>query len=167
MADGISIEFETKEVESMIKGLLKKVHNPEKLMRTFKRWIHVQTMLMLGEGMPRPDKGMVRGVKWPKLKESTVKQKKALVKRGKAIVAERPMVRTGDFRDSLKVLESNKKGFVYGTRIKKNGFAYPGHHNKGNFPWLFLNKQDYAQMAKATTDYLKGKLKGYKSYTKG
>ncbi len=165
MADGISIEFETREVESMIKGLLKKVHNPVKLMKTLERWIHAQTMKMF-RGR-RPDKGMIRGVKWSKLKESTVKAKKALVKRGKAIVAARPMVRTGRTRDSLKVLESNKKGFVYGTRVKEKGFAYPGHHNKGNFPWLFLNKQDYAQMAKATTDYLKGKLRNYKSYTKG
>lgn len=165
MADGISIEFETKEVESMIKGLLRKVNNPDKLMKLFKRWIHAQTMKMF-RGR-RPDKGMIRGAKWPKLKESTVKQKKALVKRGKAIVAARPMVRTGKTRDSLKVLESNKKGFVYGTRVKEKGFAYPGHWNKGKFPWLFLNKQDYAQMAKATTDFLKGKLKNFKAYTKG
>jgi len=164
MADTLNIEFETKEVESMIKQLLRKVENPKKLMSTLERWIHAQTMKMF-RGR-RPDKASIRGVKWPALQPSTVKQKKALVKRGKAIVADRPMVRTGKLRDSLKVLEKNNKGFVYGTRIKKKGFAYPGHWNAEKFPWLFLRKQDYAQMAKATTDYLKDRLKNYKHYTK-
>lgn len=166
MADGLTMSLETKEVETMIKALLKKVNNPAPLMKVLKRWMHSQTMKMFRG--KRPDTKGVRGVKWPKLKPATLKAKKALVKRGKAIVAHRPMVRTGELRDSLKVLESSKKGFVYGTRVKsKKNFPYPGHWNKGKFPWLFLNKQDYAQMAKATTDYLKGKLKGHKSYTKG
>lgn len=166
MADGISIQFETKEVESMIKALLKKVNNPRKLMKTLERWIHAQTMKMF-RGR-RPDKTSIRGVKWPRLKDSTVKAKKALVKRGKAIVADRPMVRTGELRDDLKTLQSNKRGFEYGTRLKsRKNFPYPGHWNRGKFPWLFLKKQDYAQMALATTDFLKGKLKNFKAYTKG
>ena len=164
MADGLTIEMETKEVESLIKSLLRKVNNPSRLMKTFERWIHAQTMKMF-RGR-RPDKTAIRGVKWPALKESTVKQKKALVKRGKAIVADRPMVRTGKLRDSLKILERTRKGFLYGTRIMKKGFAYPGHWNTNKFPWLFLRKQDYAQMAKATTDYLKDRLKNYKEYTR-
>jgi len=165
MADTFTIEMETKEVETLIARLLKKVNNPGELMRTLERWLHAQTMKMF-RGR-RPDKAVIRGVKWDPLKPSTVKQKKALVKRGKAIVADRPMVRTGKLRDSLKVLERSKKGFEYGTRINNKGFSYGGHWNASKFPWLFLKKQDYAQMAKATTDYLSGILKNYKRYTRG
>ena len=165
--DDFSIQFETRETERMIKELLKKVNNPKKLMITLQRWLHSRTMKMF-RGR-RPDTKGVRGVKWPKLKPATVKTKKALVKRGKAIVAHRPMVRTGRLRDSLKVLKSNKKGFEYGTKVKskRDDFPYPGHWNKGKFPWLFLKKQDYIQMTQATTDFLKGKLKSFKAYTKG
>lgn len=163
MADSLSIDFETKETVKKIDILLKRVGSPKELMTTLKRWIHAETMRML-RGR-RPDKIPIRGEKWKPLKESTVKQKKALVKRGKAIVADRPMVRTGKLRDSLKVLNSNLKGFEYGTRVKsKKGFAYPGFHNAANFLWLFLRERDYQQMALATTDYLKGKLKNFKTY---
>lgn len=161
--DGIQIEFQTTQVESKIRDLLNKVENPSKLLKTLERWIHAQTMKMF-RGR-RPDKTIVREMKWPALQPSTIKQKKALVKRGKAIVADRPMVRTGELRDSLKILNSDRRGFEYGTKTTKNGFAYPGHWNRGKFPWLFLTNQDYAQMASATTDFLKDSLKNFKSYT--
>jgi phage gpG-like protein len=163
MANGLSIDFETQETERMITALLRKVERPRRLMKNVERWVHSQTMRMF-RGR-RPDKVPIRGVKWRPLKESTVKQKKALVKRGKAIVADRPMVRTGKLRDSLKVLNSNPKGFEYGTRVKsKNGFAYPGFHNIGDFLWLFLRERDYQQIVLMATDYLRGNLKNFKSY---
>ena len=161
--DTFEIIMETKEVEGMLKRLLSRVENPRRLIETLKKWVHSQTMLMF-RGR-RPDNSIVRGVKWPKLKPETVKHKKALVKRGKAIVADRPMVRTGRMRDSLKVLSSDGKGFVYGTNTKsKKGFPYPGHWNTKKFPWLFLTKKDYAQLTKATIDYLNGHLKSFKTY---
>jgi len=164
MADGISITAETKEVEAMIFRLAKKVENPATAMKTVQRWIKAQTMKMF-RGR-RPDTSGVRGVKWPKLAPSTIKQKKALVARGKALVAHRPMVRTGDLRDSIKVLEKTKTGFLFGSRKKsKKGFPYPGHHNASKFPWLFLTKQDYVQVSRIFTDYLKDQLKNFKNYT--
>lgn len=163
MSDNLSIDFETRQVEQLISGLIKKTNNPKELLDVIKKWIHVQTMRMfIGR---RPDSTMVRGVSWPRLKESTIDQKRQLVKKGKAIVAARPMVRTGKLRDSIKVLKSSKTGFVYGTTVmSKKGFKYPGHWNSTKFRWLFLTKKDYSQMFRMTVDFFKGRLKNHKSY---
>lgn len=164
--DSLDIHIETKEVETMLQGLLGKVERPKILLKNVQRYVHAQTTKMF-RGR-RPDTSGVRGVKWPKLKASTIKAKRAKVARGKGLVAARPMVDTGKTRDTLKVLESNKKGFVYGTKTKsKKGFAYPGHHNKGKFPFIFLTKTDFAQITKMTVDYLNSVMKTFKSYTKG
>jgi len=160
----MSIEFETKEVEQMISVLLKKVNRPKQLLKTLERVVNAATKKMF-RGR-RPDNSMVRGVKWPKLKDSTIKQKKAKIKRGKAI-ATRPMVETGETRDSLKVLERTNSGFVYGTLVKsKKGFQYPAHQSK-RFPFLFLRKQDYLQFERATVDFLKDQLRNFKTYVSG
>jgi hypothetical protein len=60
-------------------------------------------------------------------------------------------------RDSLTVLKTTDRGFVYGTNIKSNkGFSYPGFHNsKGGRKFLFLTKEDFAQMIQIVIDYLK------------
>lgn len=164
MSTGLNIDFETTQVEKAIAKTISKLNNPTPLLNLMKRWIHAQTMKMfIGR---RPDRTPVRGVSWPRLKQSTINQKKQLVKKGKALVADRPMVRTGKLRDSLKVLQSNKNGFTYGTTAKsKKGFQYPGHWNIGKFKWLFLNKNDYAQIVKMTVDFLKDRLKNHKNYT--
>lgn len=163
MADGLSVEIETKEVEAMLHRLLVKVEKPKELMKNLQRLVHALTMKMFRG--KRPDTAPVRGVKWPKLKESTLKAKRAKVKRGKSLVAARPMVDTGKTRDTLKVLEDKGDGFVYGTRTKSNkGFAYPGFHNKGRFPFLFLTKQDFAQIQSMTVDFLEDKMQNFKKY---
>ena len=41
---------------------------------------------------------------------------------------------------------------------------YPGFHNTGKFPFIFLTKTDYAQIQKMTVDYLDGVMKSFKSY---
>lgn len=164
MADGLSIEMETKEVEKMVSRLLKKVKRPTKLLLTLERIVNAVTKKMF-RGR-RPDNNVVRGQRWPKLKEETIKQKRAKVKRGKAI-ATRPMVETGALRDSLKVIDRSSRGFSYGTNKRsKKGFPYPAHQNQ-RFPWLFLRKQDYLQFEKATVDFLKDSLKNFKSYISG
>lgn len=163
MADSISIEIETKEVEAMLTRLLKKVERPAVLLKNIERLVHALTMKMF-RGR-RPDTAPVRGVKWPKLKESTLKAKRAKVKRGKSIVAARPMVDTGKTRDTLKVLNRDSKGFTYGTRTKSNrGYPYPGHWNKSKFPFLFFTKTDFAQLSRMTVDYLDGVMKSFKNY---
>jgi hypothetical protein len=162
MADGFSIHYESAEVQAMTNRLLGKVQHPGPLMNTIKRYTKAITMKMF-RGR-RPDNAPVRGVRWPKLKDSTIKSKKAKMKRGKAI-ATRPMVETGKTRDSLKVLESSKRGFLFGTRHTNKGFPFPGMHNAGRFPFLFYEKKDYAQMVRMTIDHLKDSLKGFKSYS--
>ena len=164
MADGLSIRVETKEVERMITKLWRKVDNPAPLLRTSMSWIKALTMMMF-RGR-RPDTSGVRGVKWPKLKKSTIKAKKAKVARGKAVVAARPMVETGRLRDSIKVIQKSKRGFLFGSTVNENGFAYPAYHNANRFPWLFLRREDYAQLTRMTVDYLDGKLKRFKSYVR-
>ncbi len=162
----ITIDLETKEVQTMLNKLLRKVENPKKLMRNVQRWLHYLTMKMF-RGR-RPDTTGVRGVKWPKLARSTVKSKKAKVKRGRSIVAARPMVDSGELRDSLKVLEEDRfGGFVYGSRKKsKEGFSYGGHHNAGKFPWLFIKRREYTQIQSMVVDYLEDKMRNFKTYAK-
>ena len=164
MSDSLSIELETKEVEAMLTGLLRKVEKPKPLMKNIQRLVRALTMKMF-RGR-RPDTAAVRGVKWPKLKPETIKAKRAKVKRGKSLVAARPMVDTGRTRDSLKVLsEFPDGGFVYGTRTKtRKGFSYPGFHNKGRFPFIFLRKEDFDQITSMTVDYLEGVMKNFKNY---
>jgi len=170
MADGITITFEDKEVESMIIKLLKKVKNPKALMRQVEKYVHAVTMQMFRG--TRPDTKGKRGQVWEKLKPETIKQKAALKKRGLAIEIHRPLVRKGDARDSLKVLESHKKGFTYGTKIKsKKGFPYMGAHQVGDAKnpkriSIFLRNHDLRQIIKMTVDYLKGLEVKYKSYIK-
>jgi len=162
----IAIELETKEVQSMLNKLLRKVENPKKLMRNVQRWLHYLTMKMF-RGR-RPDTTGVRGVRWPQLSMSTIKSKRAKVKRGRSIVAARPMVDTGELRDSLKVLsEDTKGGFVYGSRKKsKGGFSYGGYHNAGKFPWLFIKRREYAQIQSMVVDFLEDKMRNFKTYAK-
>jgi len=170
MPDGITITFEKKEAERLINKLLKRVKNPRKLVKTWKKYVAAVTFQMF-KGR-RPDTSPRRGVKWPKLAKSTLKQKAALRKRGKAIEIQRPLVRTGDMRDSLKVLKETNKGFVYGTRIKsRKGFSYAGVHNVGGKmgrppmrKWLFLSDHDWRQIVKMAIDYLNGNLKAHRSY---
>ena len=168
MADGITITYEKKEAEALINRLLKRVQRPKELISTWERYVHAATMQMF-RGR-RPDTSGVRGERWPKLAEKTRWQKAALRKRGMAIETDRPLVRTGEMRDSLKVLSRTEKGFVYGTRLRsKKNYPYPGIHNVGgeNLPprrWLFLNDHDWRQIVKMAIDYLKGELKAYRSY---
>jgi len=172
MADGITIKFEDAEVESMIKKLLRRVQNPKKLMLQVQKYVHAVTMQMLGSKQKRADVGGRRGQVWEKLKPKTIQQKANLYKLGKAIEIHRPLVRTGAARDSLKVLESQAKGFTYGTDIKsKTGFPYMGVHQKGDAKnpqrkSIFLNNHDLRQVVKMTVDYLKGVGIKYKGYLK-
>ncbi len=170
--DSLDIHIETKEVETMLQGLLKKVENPKKLMKLLRRVTLALTMNMF-TATPRPDTKGRRGVKWPKLKQRTINRRKAILANPKSKIklagkaTSRPMVMTGKLRDSIKVLEENKRGFAIGTREKtKKGFAYPGYHNKGRFPFLFLSKQDLVMFQSATIDFLQDNLKSFKNYMK-
>ena len=170
MADGFTISFEDEQVERLIIRLLRKVKSPKKLMDQVKRYVHAVTMQMYrGE---RPDTKAKRGQTWAKLKPETIRQKAALKRRGKAIEIHRPLVRTGKARDSLKVLQDNPKGFIYGTKIRSNkGFPYMGVHQKGDSKnpqrkSIFLNRHDLRQVVKMTIDYLKDKEFGFKKYVK-
>lgn len=169
MADGITIEFESKDVERLLSKILFKVKKPARLMRQLQRYVNAVTRQMF-RGR-RPDNGGVRGQKWAKLKKSTIEQKAALRKKGRAIQIHRPLVRTGRMRDSLRVLRKQLKGFVYGTGVRKKGFPYPGIHQVGsektNLParkWLFLTRKDLRQMIKMATDHIRGRLRGHNKY---
>jgi len=163
--DGLTITVEQKDVDRMLNRLIKKLDNPKPLLKELSRYVRALTMKMfVGR---RPDNTMVRGVKWDRLKDSTLKQKRALVKRGKAVASDRPLVRTGKMRGSLKsdsAIKMQKNGFTYGTDVRsEKGFPYPGLHNKGDgkIPkrkWLFLTMDELNQMAHATKQYLDGTL---------
>ncbi len=169
MADGLSVELETKDVTSMIDRLLKRVEKPKILLRNMQRYIHALTMKMF-RGR-RPDRGEVRGVRWPKNKPSTIQSKRAALARGDLTggVSDRPMVESGKTRDSHKVLEESRLGFTYGTRTKSpKGFGYPGYHNNNDYPWLFLTKnKDFPQFIQMAVDHLEGALKRHTHYMRG
>ena len=171
MADkGLTVSFDTRKLERRLNHTLKTVKHPRKLMKALQRYVNAVTFQMFNGR--RPDTSGRRGVKWPKLKQTTIFAKRALRKRGKAIESDRPLVRTGKMRVSLGVLSSAEIGFTYGTKVKsKSGFPYPGVHNKGGgkIPmrkWLFFTTADFEQMTMMTVDYLKEKLKGVRSYVK-
>ena len=170
MAEGFTVEFDTREAERMLSSLLDRVNRPKRLMQAMSRYVNSVTFQMFSGR--RADTSGKRGVKWPPLSQETIMAKRAALARGAAIEEDRPLVRTGKMRDSLKVLERADKGFVYGTRLRsKKGFSYPAIHNTGGSgskppqrPWLFLTPHDFAQMAKMTKDYLENRLQGFTSY---
>jgi phage gpG-like protein len=170
MADGLTIEFKDEEVQKLLTKLLKRVNNPAKLMKELERYVHAMTMKMF-RGV-RPDTKGVRGIKWEPLKQKTIEQKAALRKRGKAKEIHRPLVRTGKYRDSLKVLGRSSKGFEYGTRVKsKKGFPYPGQHQAGgpNLPQrkaILLTRTDLRQMVSMAISFLKNKEIAFKKFIK-
>jgi len=167
------ITVDDRQVQKMIGNLLNKVERPKPLMSKIERYVNAITFQMF-DGK-RPDTSGVRGVKWKKLAPSTIKQKKALAKRGglaSGTAPRRPLVRTGKMRDSLKVLKRSDRGFEYGTRLKsKKGFPYPGVHNAGGKngrppqrPWIFLTRDDFAQIASMTVDFLEDVRKSFRKY---
>jgi len=177
MAKGpVNITMDDREVQRMLGRLLNKIERPAPLMKQIQRYVNAVTMKMFRG--KRPDNSEVRGVKWGKLSPMTIKNKKAAGKRGVIAAGaspNRPLVRTGKMRDSLRVLESSSNGFVYGTKIKsKKGFPYPAAHNVGGKktgrpparPWLFLSRDDFRQIVSMTVDFLEGVKHGHKSYVK-
>lgn len=160
MADGITIDFDNKDVERLLNKYLRNLRNSSALITRMGRYVHAMTMKMF-RGR-RPDTVGVRGQKWPKLAKSTLKSKLAAQKRGAAITSKRPLVYSGELRDSLKVLRKTKNGFEYGTNVKsRKGFPYPGIHQTGgkNLPqrkFLFLTRKDLQQMVKMTIDHIRG-----------
>lgn len=166
----MTFSFEDEEVRKMLNGYVKRVRNPKPLLKTLEKYVHAVTMKMFRSGSPRADHSAVRGVKWPRLAESTINQKAALMKRGLAVEISRPLVRTGKMRGSIKVLKEfdteSRAGFEYGTDMRsKKGYPFPAAHNvgMGNRPpkrwWLFLTGQDLRQMVKSTIDHVQGQLK--------
>ena len=164
MADGITIDFDSKEVETLLNIFLQRVKNAEKLMKMLKRYVRALTINMIQSKFARPDNKPVRGVTWPKISKST------RVKKLKKIQPLRPLVATGAFRRSIRVLSSTANGFIFGTRKKSSkGFPYPAAHNSGTTKmpqrkWLFLTRNELRQMVKMTIDHIKGQLKTSKSY---
>jgi phage gpG-like protein len=165
MADGLRIKFEDSDVEKMLNNMLTKVKDSKPIIDTCSRYVNAVTKQMfIGK---RPDNIAVRGVKWEPLSPKTIEQKKKVNARN----AKRPLVRTGDMRDSLKVITKGKQGFTYGTNKKSpKGFNYPGFHQVGNAKvparlWLFLTREDLGNMIQIALDHIRGLLKNYNNYT--
>jgi len=166
----MDIIIEDKGTHEMLEGLLKRLQHPEPLIKTLARYTRALTMQMFRG--KRPDKSSIRGKTWGPLAEKTILQKRVLMKAGKAIVADRPLVRTGKLRDSLSsdsAIKIYPKGFSYGTNVvSKKGFSYPGFHQVGDdrVParrWLFLRKEELYQMTVTTRDWIENKLKEMKA----
>lgn len=163
----LDITIDNKETFAMIEGLIRKVENPESLLKLIGRYIRVLTSKMFASGS-RPDHSAVRGEKWPELKESTIFKKRNLKKRGLLVGNSpyKPLVETGRLRDDLisdHSIKIDKHGLEYGTNLKsKKGFPYPAIHQTGgkNVPqrrWLFLNDDELNQIASMTKEWLEGK----------
>lgn len=161
MADGLTVHVESEDVQRMLARLLQRVQHPKPLMKQLERYVNSVTQQMFTG--PRPDRGVVRGVHWPPLADSTWASKRASMKRS-GFTTDRPLVSTGRMRGSLKVLQRQEKGFVYGTRIRsRTGYPYPQVHNVGGGnvpprPWLFLTRNDFQNISTMTVAFLKGKL---------
>lgn len=163
---GLDITIDDREVYDMINTLIRRIDNPQPLLKTIGRYIRALTKQMfVGK---RPDTSTVRGEKWDKLAESTLNNKKQLRAKGLMIGnPARPLVRTGKLKDDLlseRAIKIKGKGLEYGTERKSNkGFPYPGIHQIGgkNLParrWLFLTKSELNQIAHSTKDFILGKL---------
>lgn len=159
----IEIEADFDRVNAVLAKALKELHEPKPLMNKLKQYVKMVTMKMfVGR---RPDNTTVREVTWPPLAESTLWAKRAARKRPGSVVIEsdRPLVRTGKMRDSIRVLAENKTGFLFGSDVRsQKGYPYPGVHNVGGKngrppqrKWLFLTRNDFAQMLVMTRDWIK------------
>ena len=163
----LSIQHETDNAVYEIEKLLRKVHNPNKLLKSIQKYINYVTRKMFTD--KRADTaGGKRGVQWKKLEPKTIDRKISALKNGKLTGTGNPrraMIFSGNLKFSHKVLRNFKRGFVYGTLIKsKKGFNYDGYHNDFNFPWLFLTQKDMIQMSTMIKDFLQGKLNRLKTY---
>ena len=162
-APAFVVSVDDRDVKRLLDGFVSRVNNPRPLLLLLQRYIKMQTMKMFRG--PRPDTSAVRGVMWPKLAESTRWGKAAARKRGAAIEIQRPLVRTGAMRDSIRVISESPNGFTFGTDLTSSkGFPFPGAHNAGtgNLPqrrWLFLNRDEIQQMVRLTLEYVaKGRI---------
>lgn len=149
---GLTVEIETKQVTDALTEMVKKLEHPKSLLKIIADYLEASTKKMFRG--PRPDHQEVDGIKWPELAEGTINQKKS---QGYPL---RPMVRTGEGRDSIEVLELSENRLVYGTKITTDkGFPYMAHHNSNRFPWLFLNAKRYNEILTLTIGWLKDQKK--------
>ena len=155
MTKNSAVSIDTRNVTKMLVGLLVKMENPSPFVNDVLRYVKAVTMMMFRK---RPDNAPVRGVSWPKLAKTTLRQKITLEQ------ARRPLIATGAMRESIRVLYKIKTGFVYGSLLRSaDGFSFPAAHNVGGSTpgrppkreWLFLNKEDYGQMLSMAIQYLK------------
>ena len=159
----MTVHVDTREIDAMLNGFLQKIEQPRPLLTRIGKYIQALTMQMFFGR--RPDKTPIRGVRWNALAEKTIMAKRAAVKRGAAIIAARPLVRTGKLRDSLAVSGAVKiypRGLIYGTTLRsRKGFPYPGFHQVGDKrvparPWLFITRRELFEIAVETRRFLEG-----------
>ena len=165
MADsGFSVTIDNKDTLRKIEKLLGKVKKPKPLLTIIGRYIQAQTKKMfIGR---RPDINVIRGEKWGKLAEFTIRKKEQLKAMGKLIGSpRRPLVQTGALKRSLLrkgSLKVDNRGLEYGTEVKSDkGFSYPALHQVGKrkMPkrrFLFITEQELYQIANTTAQWLKG-----------
>lgn len=163
---GLDVTIDNRETLAMIEGLIRKIKNPESLLKDVGRYAQTETNKMFAPGS-RPDHSAVRGEKWPVLAESTIFKKRAMHKRGKLSgnAPDKPLVETGALRDDLaspRAIQVKGKGLIYGTdRRNKKGFLYPAMHQTGgiNLPkrrWLFLNETNLNQICAMVKNFIEG-----------
>lgn len=149
----LRITMDTRVAEREISKLLHNLENSQELLKVIAAYLKAATKRFFRG--PRPDRSAVDGVIWPPIKDETIKRKRA---KGQP---DRPMVATGEGRDSIKVIRLDKKSLIYGTEIlSKKGFPYMGYHNYTRFPFLFINKKRLADILSLTIDWIKYKRPG-------
>jgi phage gpG-like protein len=169
----INVTVDNQEVLQMIENKLRLLNKPEPLLQNFGRYSRAVTFQMFNG--QRPDTAPVRGESWNPLDIKTVARKRSLMSKGEAIASDRPLVLTGELRDSLtsdKAIKIHAKGMEYGTDVtSKSGFPYPGVHQvgSGDIPqrrFLFWTDTDLQQMLRMALDFIENKLRGFQSYVR-
>lgn len=167
----ISATIDNTQTLAIIEKKLQVLNNPYPLLKEYGRYSKAVTFQMFNGR--RPDTIGVRGEKWNPLALTTLAQKRELLKKGEAIEADRPLVRTGELRDKLSAdyaIKIKGKGMEYGTDLRSSkGFPFPGAHNigMGKLPhrrFLFWSNTDLQQMLKMSIDFIEGKLRDFQSY---
>jgi len=156
-----------------IEQRLRKLRDPDPVLWNIGRFSRALTFQMFNGR--RPDTTVVRGEKWNPLKITTLAQKRALLKKGQALVADRPLVRSGKLRDSLmsdRSIQVRSKGMSYGTDVRDaRGYPYPAIHQTGSgyVPkrrFLFWTDADLQQILKMAIDHIENKLLDFNAYVR-
>lgn len=149
----MQVVFEHAEVDLMLSGLSRKIKNPRPFLQQVGDYIQKQTMRMFRG--PRADRQMVRGITWAPLKPSTIKQKRAKGWTDRPLVADGKLMRDLSSPGAIKI---SGKDLTYGSTIDYAKYHQEGTPKMARRKFVFLNKQDRAEITKLFQKFIRGKV---------